>query len=155
MTSRRYANAVKSGRTRLAAYALCVVNDALLLVRVAPGYLDAGVWTLPGGGVDYGEDPAHAVLRELAEESGLSGELAGLAFVNSVTGKNEAKVGPDTYHGVRIVYNVKIIGGELRDEVEESTDKAAWIPLSEIRERPITELIEVALTYLAGQSSRS
>jgi ADP-ribose pyrophosphatase YjhB (NUDIX family) len=124
-------------------------------VRVAPGYLDAGVWTLPGGGVDYGEDPAHAVLRELAEESGLSGELEGLAFVNSVTGKNEAKVGPDTYHGVRIVYNVKVAGGELRDEVEESTDKADWIPLAEVRDRPITDLVEAALTYLAGPTGRS
>src|SRR5689334_3389039 len=33
-------------------------------------------WRLPGGGVDRGEAPPHAVLRELAEEVGLTGGAA-------------------------------------------------------------------------------
>ena len=142
-------------RTRVAAYALCVENDALLLVRVASGYPDTGMWTLPGGGVDFGEDPAAAALRELHEESGLEGELQGLAFVNSVTGANEITPGPDRYHGVRIVYNARVTGGELRDEVEESTDKAEWIPLTDVRSRRIADLVEAALDYLGGQVGRS
>jgi ADP-ribose pyrophosphatase YjhB (NUDIX family) len=140
-------------RTRLAAYALCVDDDRLLLVRVAPGYPATGVWTLPGGGVNFGEDPANAALRELAEESGLTGELDRLAFVDSIAGQNQPELGADAWHGVRIVYTARITGGELRDEVEESTDKAEWVALPEVRRRPITELVEVALTYLAGQLS--
>ena len=31
-------------------------------------------WAFPGGFVDYGEDPKHAVLRELLEETNLVGE---------------------------------------------------------------------------------
>jgi hypothetical protein len=30
------------------------------------------------------------------------------------------------YHSVRIIYRTEIIGGELRDETDESTDCAAW-----------------------------
>ena len=65
-------------RTRLAAYAWCEAEDAVLLCRIAPGYPDPGAWTLPGGGLDFGEDPADGVLRELREETGLGGQIDGL-----------------------------------------------------------------------------
>lgn len=37
----------------------------MLLCRIAPGEADSGRWTLPGGGLEFGEDPADGVLREL------------------------------------------------------------------------------------------
>lgn len=57
------------GRGRyLGAYALCRdPSGRLLLARLAPGLLDAGLWTMPGGGVEWGEHPDDAVLRELEE----------------------------------------------------------------------------------------
>jgi 8-oxo-dGTP diphosphatase len=146
---------VKTGRTRLAAYALCVRDDTLLLVRVAPGYPSAGVWTLPGGGVNFGEDPAAGALRELTEESGLTGEIDELAFVDSITDVDLPGLSADPWHGVRIVYIVNVTGGELRDEVEESTDKAEWVPLADVRKRSVSELVDVALTYVVGQMGRS
>ncbi len=42
-------------------------GDQLLLVREN---MDAGRWTLPGGWADVGDTPAHAVEREIREESG-------------------------------------------------------------------------------------
>jgi len=137
--------------TRVASYALCVdVECRLLLARVAPGYIAAGTWTLPGGGLDFGEDPADAVLRELTEETGLTGRVVTLAFVDSHTHGAMVEAGRayGPWHGVRIVYRVEITGGELRDEVDESTDTAAWFSRAEIGSLPLTELVPLALAHL-------
>lgn len=54
---------------RLAAYAVCVEGERVLLARhVLPR--GAANWTLPGGRVEHAEDPFDAVVREFAEETG-------------------------------------------------------------------------------------
>ena len=68
-------------RQRLAAYALVLRGDDVLLTRNSVRGPHPGSWTLPGGGVDHGESPAVAVVREVAEETGLAatvGELLGV-----------------------------------------------------------------------------
>ena len=138
--------------TRVAAYALAADDQGrLLLVRVAAGYPHSGQWTLPGGGVQFGEDPVAAAIRELREESGLQGRIAALAFVNSVTGPARPEHGYGEWHGIRIVYGVEITGGELRDELDESTDAAAWFTRDEIATLPIVDLVEVALEHIDAE----
>lgn len=132
--------------TRVAAYALCVDRDTILLSRIAPGATASsdGMWTLPGGGVDFGEDPADAALRELREESGLVGEIAELASVHSWRGEfvDPADGVPTDFHAIRIVYRVRVTGGELRDEIGGSSETCRWVPRSELDSLPLVELAE-------------
>jgi 8-oxo-dGTP diphosphatase len=139
---------------RVAAYAICTDGDAILLCRIAPGATaDAdGMWTLPGGGLEFGEDPPDGALRELREETGLSGEITGLAGVDSwsrpLTDPRDGAV--RSYHGVRILYHVRITGGELRDEVGGSSDTCRWVPRAELAMLPLVDLVEVAVPLAFG-----
>jgi ADP-ribose pyrophosphatase YjhB (NUDIX family) len=140
--------------TRVAGYALCVEGDAILLSRIAVGATATsdGMWTLPGGGIEFGEHPADATLRELTEETGLVGEIVDLATVHSWSGRF---VNPDDgletdFHGIRVIYRVQVVGGELRDEIGGSSDTCAWVARSELGALPLVELAEVGIGLAFG-----
>lgn len=129
---------------RVAAYGI-VVDDAerLLLCRLSTGEVKPGWWTLPGGGLDFGEDPRAAVLRELSEETGLTGEIVSLATVESYA-RDAHEQFPHRFQAVQIVYRLRVTGGTLRDEVEGSTDRVAWFTKTELTRIPMVGLAKIA-----------
>jgi 8-oxo-dGTP diphosphatase len=135
--------------TRVAAYALCTDGDAILLSRIAQGATASsdGMWTLPGGGIDFGEHPRDAALRELTEETGLTGEIVELAGVDSWTGHfvHPDDQIPTDFHAIRILYRVQVTGGELRVEVGGSSDACAWVSRVDLAALPLVELAEVGV----------
>ena len=70
-------------RQRVAAYAVIVRDDQILLSRLSPIVTPDELWTLPGGGLDHGEDPRDAVIREIHEETGLDADVSDTARVYS------------------------------------------------------------------------
>ena len=58
-------------RQRVAAYAVILRDGDILLSRLAASVTPDELWTLPGGGLDHGEDPRDALVREIHEETGL------------------------------------------------------------------------------------
>jgi 8-oxo-dGTP diphosphatase len=140
--------------TRVAAYALCTDGDAILLSRIAPGATASsdGMWTLPGGGIDFGEHPRDAALRELAEETGLTGEVVELAGVDSWAGSfvHPEDGVPTDFHAIRIIYRVRVTGGELQVEIGGSSDACAWVPRSDLGGMPLVELAELGIGLAFG-----
>jgi ADP-ribose pyrophosphatase YjhB (NUDIX family) len=90
---------------------------------------------LPGGGLDHGEHPADAVVREFAEETGLTVAVAGLRAVVSDVLRLPRR-GVDV-HTDRIVYEVAARGGGLREEPDGTTDAVAWFGPGELAGVPL------------------
>lgn len=127
-------------RVRLAAYAWVERDDSVLLARIAPTDPGAGHWTLPGGGLDFGEDPADGVLRELREETGLTGTVGELLGVRSVVLEPGTTKSGDRIQAVGLLYRVDVDDGELVMELDGSTDLAAWVPFAELDALPVVPL---------------
>lgn len=58
-------------RDRAAAF--IIKDKKILMVKVF--YDNHYFWTLPGGGIENGETPEQACIRELKEETGIDGEI--------------------------------------------------------------------------------
>ena len=122
-----------SPRTRLGAYAVALDEERrILLCRLSPDEVEAGAWTLPGGGVEFGEHPDDTVLRELAEESGLTGRIEDvLGIFSKVYTRSRAADGADL-HFLGFLYGVVVTGGSISNEVDGSTDTCAWFRPDEL-----------------------
>jgi ADP-ribose pyrophosphatase YjhB (NUDIX family) len=139
------------GRTRLGAYSICLDDEGrILLARLSAIEVDVGAWTLPGGGVDFGEHPDAAAVRELQEETGLDGEIEEVAGIFSHVYRSSRFAGGGDLHFLGIVYRMRILGGELRDEIDGSTDTSAWFAPEDLAGIRLVELAAyaVGLTYL-------
>src|SRR3954451_15735127 len=125
---------------RIAAYAVATdPQGRVLLVRASARSGTPGVWSLPGGAVDHGEDPNHTVVRETAAETGLSVAVSGLRDV--LADMRSLPHRGVTIHTDRLVYEVTVRGGTLCDRVGQPSDLGRWHTLAEaerLRLRPFT-----------------
>jgi ADP-ribose pyrophosphatase YjhB (NUDIX family) len=128
-------------RVRLGAYAWCEREGAILLTRVSAKGPGGGLWTLPGGGLRFGEDPVAGVTREVREETGYDVDLGALVGIRSDVLEPGQTISGHRVQTVGIVYRGTIASGELLDVFEGSTDAAAWIPLEDLEGLPSVDLL--------------
>lgn len=139
--------------TRIGAYAV-ITDEAGRMLLPHWRVVGAGGWTLPGGGLDPGEDPADAVVREVLEESGYTCRVEALLGVDNLVIPGDRRLSTSGREGIalqnlRIIYRAHITGGELRVEREGSTDDVGWFSPEEISGLKRVSLVDIA-RRLAG-----
>ncbi len=115
-----------------------IVRDGhLLMSLISPRIADGEIWTLPGGGIEFGEDPAAAVVREVREETGLDCTVGAPLWIGSARRVVDRPPdrGPTDLHSVRLVYDAWV-PADAPDprvlEVDGSTVDARWVPLEDV-----------------------
>ncbi|MFF9337664.1 NUDIX hydrolase [Streptomyces albogriseolus] len=138
-------------RTRISAYAIAMEDDRLLLARLsdASPVFTPGLWHLPGGGIDPGEQPVEALTRELLEETGL--ELAGAHLLDART--YSAQRNGINWSLTALFYAASLRGGAPTvTEVDGSTEAAVWVPLRDIRDSAVLSPPAADATHMLDRS---
>jgi 8-oxo-dGTP pyrophosphatase MutT (NUDIX family) len=141
-----------AARQRLAAYALVRRDDTVLLTRISATGAHPGVWTLPGGGVDHGENPRDALVREIREETGLDAEVGETARIYSAHLPSMWRKGRRwDYQALRIVYDAWVPADAPEPrvvEVDGSTVAVDWHPVADVLSGglPVTDIVTESLS---------
>jgi 8-oxo-dGTP diphosphatase len=109
-------------RPELCVGAVAVLDGNLLLIRRGHGPA-AGSWSVPGGRVEAGELLAEAIVREVAEETGLEcvcGELVG--WVERLDEED---------HFVILDFEVTVLDDRPPTAGDDAAE-AAWVPLADV-----------------------
>jgi ADP-ribose pyrophosphatase YjhB (NUDIX family) len=129
---------------RLAAYAVCIEDRRVLLVRSVSSNGESS-WTLPGGRVEHVEDPFDAVIREVAEETGCDAVVERLLGVDSrVIPAAAARAGVE-HQNVGIFYRVRITGGQLRPEPNGDIAESVWTAIPDVAVLRRSSLVDIGL----------
>ena len=94
------------------------------------------------GGIDFGEHPQDAAVREVFEETGLRVRVTELVEIDSVVfGSSQ---------GLRVIYRAEVVGGEMCCEVEGSTDECGWFTPEQALELPLVSLARLGIERAFG-----
>ena len=126
---------------RVAAYALVTSSRGVLMTQFSDRTNAEDWWGLPGGGIEDGEAPELAVVREAWEESGQVIEVRDLALIQTSHWIGRAPNGRlEDFHAVRVVY--RAVCPEPTEpvvhDVGGTTASAAWVPPTDLDRLDIT-----------------
>lgn len=135
--------------TRVAAYAVIVDGDRILLSWWNGEGHSEPAWSLPGGGVDLPETVGEGTVREVREETGFEVELTGLLAIDShIKAPADRLMETDRWvRHLRIIHTARVVGGTLGTlEVGGSTDRAGWQRIADVPALPRVGIVDIALT---------
>lgn len=106
-------------------------NEVLLAKRYEPEYQHThDKWEFIGGGIDFGETPEQAVIREAKEEAGIDIKVVRLLpeVVSNIWEFAEGK----KQQVIIISYVCKIAGGSLSPNISENVGELKYFSLEDI-----------------------
>ncbi len=120
-----------SGVIRVRAAALIIREGQLLLVKQKVPVRTRPVWLPPGGGIEIGEAAEEALVREVAEETGVQIRPLKLRYIHEFI--------QDTFHAYEFYYTAEVVGGVLKkggdpehSPEEQLISSVAWMPIDQL-----------------------
>ncbi len=142
MANREYPDAPRVG-----VGGVIVEGSRILLVKRAKAP-SAGLWAIPGGGLELGETVPEAVRREVREETGLEIDTGEVATVVDVIERSDD--GRVRFQYVLIDLFARVVGGQLH--VASDISDARWVSAAELDDLDMAPRVrELALKVLGAR----
>lgn len=146
-------NHARAREPQLGVSGVATRDNELLLVRRGHGPA-AGVWSIPGGRVRFGEDLREALVREFLEETALEVVVdAFLGWIERIDMSNDQDASAkrtaleDTEsHYVILTFEVTLLDQQQVPRAGDDAAEAAWVHLEDLAEMTLTEgLLELLI----------
>jgi 8-oxo-dGTP diphosphatase len=119
-------------------------KEILLIKHNSEEKIGFGKWNGIGGHIEKGEDPFHAAIREIKEETGLLIDKLNFCFFTIIPEIDAYGIGLFIYSG-----------RSRNKEIIESTEgQLKWIELSELNQYPLMEDLELILNLVINNRKR-
>ena len=129
---------------RPSAYGIVIRENKILLVK------ENGKFHLPGGGIDLGENPKEAVIREVREETGIA--VANPRILNAESSfftwqSIDQPPKLEHVHSILLYYACDYIGGSLGDVLLDEYEKLAgltpeWLDVAKLPNVPVGTTVD-------------
>lgn len=113
-----------------------------------------GQWDLPGGRLEFGEQPETALHREIEEETGLTHLQVMIRSAESTVLEWVYQGEPEELHHIGMLYDVVLTAASQPDHIKKEPDGedslgADWFTLEQVRDLSLTPFAE----YMISQST--
>ncbi|MEM9356894.1 MAG: NUDIX domain-containing protein [Pseudomonadota bacterium] len=128
-------------------------NSRLLLTQFEKiGHPQSGAWTLPGGGMEWGEQAHETAARELKEETGLDAEIGPLLGVQSQWFEASSTPSRKSGHAIRLIFRGTNAFGELKRDFsdDDTTIDAAWFDMNELHKLKRVSVVDFAIALIGN-----
>lgn len=130
--------------THLGVYGILIEAGKILLIKKSRGP-HKGKWDLPGGTIEFGEEPYEALIREFHEETGLTDLQGNIKTATSYTMIYPYKEDQlEELHHIGIIYSVELLNNNytLRTDGDgQDALEARWIPIGELEGLEVTPFV--------------
>ncbi len=115
-------------QVKVSVNALVIKDDKVLMGKRLKA-AGIGTWGIPGGHLEFGEQPTEGVIRELFEETGLiAEEVIFSSVVSKITDQDKDR------HYIHLNFLVTKYHGELENKEPETHETWDWFPLDNLPE---------------------
>ncbi|MBT4856947.1 NUDIX hydrolase [Candidatus Uhrbacteria bacterium] len=132
-------------KTHIGTYGIIKKGDQVLLIKKARGPYK-GMFDLPGGSLEHGEDIAEALIREINEETGLEASKVEWDSNLTTTVDFRDKRGDISMYHIGLIYKVTKFSGKIISEMsEEDSLGAEWFKITDLHKESLSPFAKLAV----------